>query len=62
MKNSGRKVAFFTSGEDVLVTLDFGHLDAAEHGADENGALFRPIKNNRTGRLERAITADGMAQ
>jgi len=36
------------------------YLDAAGHGTDENGALFRPIRNNRTGRLERAITADGV--
>ena len=36
------------------------YLDAAGHGADENGALFRPVRNNRTGRLERAITADGV--
>jgi integrase/recombinase XerD len=36
------------------------YLDAAGHGADEGGALFRPIRNNRTGRLERAITADGV--
>ena len=25
------------------------YLDAAGHGTDENGALFRPIRNNRTG-------------
>jgi integrase/recombinase XerD len=36
------------------------YLDAAGHGADESGALFRPIRNNRTGRLEGAITADGV--
>ncbi len=36
------------------------YLDAAGHGADDNGALFRPIRNNRTGKLERAITADGV--
>jgi len=36
------------------------YLDAAGHGTDENGALFRPVRNNRTGRLERAITADGV--
>ena len=36
------------------------YLDAAGHGADENGALFRPIRNNRTGRLEGAITPDGV--
>ena len=34
--------------------------DAAGHGTDENGALFRPVRNNRTKRLERAITADGV--
>jgi site-specific recombinase XerD len=26
------------------------YLEAAGHGADENGALFRPIRNNRNGR------------
>jgi hypothetical protein len=36
------------------------YLDAAGHGTDEPGALFRPIRNNRTGRLERAITPDGI--
>jgi site-specific recombinase XerC len=36
------------------------YLDAAGHTEDESGALFRPVKNNRTGRLERAITADGV--
>jgi site-specific recombinase XerD len=36
------------------------YLDAADHGSDENGALFRPIRNNRTGRLTDAITADGV--
>ena len=36
------------------------YLETAGHGADVNGALFRPIRNNRTGRLEGAITADGI--
>ncbi len=36
------------------------YLEAAGHGTDETGALFRPVRNNRTGRLERAITADGV--
>jgi integrase/recombinase XerD len=36
------------------------YLAATGHGDDDNGALFRPIRNNRTGRLERAITADGV--
>ena len=29
------------------------YLDAAGHGVDDAGALFRPVRNNRTGRLER---------
>ena len=36
------------------------YLEAAGHGDDDNGALFRPIKNNRTGRLEKALTPDGV--
>ncbi len=36
------------------------YLEAAGHGDDENGALFRPIRNNRTGRLEKALTPDGV--
>ena len=36
------------------------YLEAAGHGEDDNGALFRPIKNNRTGRLHKALTPDGV--
>jgi site-specific recombinase XerD len=36
------------------------YLEAAGHGADENGALFRPIRNNRNGRLDKAITPNGI--
>jgi hypothetical protein len=36
------------------------YLDAAGHGDDETGALFRPIRNNRTGRLDQAVTPDGV--
>jgi integrase/recombinase XerD len=36
------------------------YLDAAGHGDDEVGALFRPVRNNRTRRLEKAITPDGI--
>jgi integrase/recombinase XerD len=34
------------------------YLDAAGHGEDENGALFRPIRNNRTGRADKALDPD----
>src|SRR5271156_4382690 len=30
------------------------YLEAAGHGDDTNGALFRPVKNNTTGRLDTA--------
>ena len=36
------------------------YLDAAGHSEDETGALFRPLKNNRTRRLHRALTPDGV--
>ena len=36
------------------------YLDAVGHGEDDTGALFRPIRNNTTGRLDKAITPDGI--
>ena len=36
------------------------YLEAAGHGDDDGGALFRPVRNNRTGRLAQAITPDGI--
>ena len=35
-------------------------MQSSGHGLDNSGALFRPVRNNRTGRLEDAITADGV--
>jgi len=36
------------------------YLGAAGHRADGAGALFRPLRNNRTGRLDKAITPDSI--
>ncbi len=36
------------------------YLDAAGHAEDKNGPLFRPTRNNVTGRLDQAITGDGI--
>ena len=36
------------------------YLEAAGHGADESGALFRPVRNNLTGRLDKALTPDAV--
>ena len=34
------------------------YLEVAGHGDDEQGPLFRPIRNNRTGRLDKALDPD----
>jgi integrase/recombinase XerD len=36
------------------------YIEAAGHGADDTGALFRPIRNNATSALDKAITPDGV--
>ena len=36
------------------------YLDEARHAADTEAALFRPVSNNRTGRLNNTITPDGV--
>jgi integrase/recombinase XerD len=38
------------------------YIKAAGQGADDAGALFRPIRNNATGALDKAITPDGVLQ
>jgi len=37
------------------------YLEAAGHGDDDQGPLFRPIRNNRTGRIDKALVAEGPA-
>jgi site-specific recombinase XerD len=41
-------------------TLIHDYLEAAGHGGDDNGALFRPLRNNRTRRLDKALTPDAV--
>jgi hypothetical protein len=36
------------------------YMEAAGHGEDGDSALFRPIKNNRTGTLAKAVTPDAV--
>ena len=43
-----------------LVELVTDYLEAAGHGEDLDGALFRPVKNNTGGTVEGAVTADGI--
>ncbi|HXC14341.1 MAG TPA: tyrosine-type recombinase/integrase [Stellaceae bacterium] len=41
-------------------TLIHDYLEKAGHGTDDNGALFRPVRNNRTRRLDKALTPDAV--
>ncbi len=36
------------------------YLELAGHGEERKGPLFRPVRNRRTGDLEKAITGDGI--
>jgi integrase/recombinase XerD len=36
------------------------YIEAAGHGQDDAGALFRPLRNTATGELDKAITPDGV--
>jgi site-specific recombinase XerD len=36
------------------------YLEASGHARDKEGALFRPIRNNRTGTVDRPLSADGV--
>ncbi len=36
------------------------YLEASGHAHDKTAALFRPIRNNRTGELERTLSGDGI--
>jgi integrase/recombinase XerD len=40
--------------------LMLNYLKASGHAHDAEGALFRPIRNNRTGTLEHALSTDGV--
>ena len=44
-------------GTPELVT---DYLEAAGHGGEMEGALFRPVRNNVSGTVEGAMTADGI--
>ncbi len=34
--------------------------EASGHGQDKSGPLFRPVRNNRTGELDRTLCGDGI--
>ena len=44
----------------AAITAISEYLEAAGHEEDRKGALFRPVRNNRTGTLEKAISGNGL--
>jgi integrase/recombinase XerD len=59
VEGKGEKTRFLPlhPGTNALI---HDYLDAAGHGEDEHGALFRPVKNNRGKTLTRALTPDAI--
>jgi hypothetical protein len=41
-----------------VLLLDY--LEASGHAREKDGALFHPIRNNRTGTIDRSLCADGV--
>jgi site-specific recombinase XerD len=54
-----RKIRYIPLHEFAADLID-DYLDAAGHGDDAKGALFRPLRNSRGGGMEKAITPDGL--
>ena len=50
----------FVPLHDYAADLIDDYLDAAGHGGDERGALFRPFRNGRGTGMKRAISPDGV--
>ena len=40
--------------------LLWSYLEASGHAQDKEGALFRPIRNNRTGTIDQSLSTDGV--
>ncbi len=55
----GGKIRYVPCHSGTLERID-DYLTLSGHGGDDNGALFRPVRNNVTGGLDGAITADGV--
>ena len=55
----GSKIRFVPIHPAALTAID-AYLQLAGHGEEKKGALFRPVRNRRTGDIENAITGDGI--
>ena len=55
----GSRIRFVPVHPAALTALD-AYLELAGHGEDKRGPLFRPVRNRRTGSLEKPISGDGI--
>lgn len=55
----GSKTRFLVAHPAALTAID-AYLEAAGHGDEKKRALFRPVRNRRTGSIEKPITGDGI--
>jgi integrase/recombinase XerD len=55
----GKKIRFVAVGP-MAERLIHEYLECAGHGDDLDGPLFRPVKNNRTGKLDKALHPDSL--
>jgi len=59
VEGKGSKTRYVPVHPAALAAID-EYLAEAGHREERQGALFRPVRNNRTGVLEEAITGDGL--
>jgi len=59
VEGKGSKTRYVPVQPAALAAID-EYLAEAGHREERQGALFRPVRNNRTGVLEEAITGDGL--
>ena len=59
VEDKGEKTRYLPLHPGTHALID-EYLEAVGHGGDDTGALFRPIKNNRTKTLENALTPDAV--
>jgi integrase/recombinase XerD len=59
VNGKGSKIRYVPAHPSALTRVE-EYLEMAGHKEDSVGALFRPVKNNTTGKLNTALTADGV--
>ena len=61
IKGKGSKIRYIPAHPAALERID-DYRGHASHGDDEDGPLFRPVKNNATGNLTKPLSSTGVYQ